>query len=257
MKVIGSGFGRTGTLSLKQALEDIGYRPCYHMEEVIQRPSHIRLWHQIANGQSVDWGDLFADFQATVDFPGSTVYKELLVAYPDAKVIHTIRDPEQWYDSTYETIYQARFIFPRWFQKLVPFIGQFLEMHEGLFWGTIFEGQFENRQRMIEIFHEHTEAVKGTVPTDRLLIFEVKEGWQPLCRFLDVPVPDRPFPHVNDKAAMQRRFQLIRIVLRVVPVALVGLLLYVLSRLMKTNLKSISLSLFWLQRRNGRQRIRG
>ena len=203
------------------------------MEEVIKRPQHIALWHQVANGQSVDWQALFAGFQATVDFPASTVYKELLNTFPNAKVIHTIRDPEGWYDSTYETIYQARSIFPRWLQQIMPFLKQFLEMQEGLFWGTIFEGQFENRQRMVEIFHEYTEEVKQTVPAEQLLIFQVKDGWQPLCQFLDAPVPNTPFPHVNDKATMLRRFQAIRFIFHFIPTVFAGLIFYLVYRVMK------------------------
>ena len=233
MKVIGSGFGRTGTLSLKQALEELGYGPCYHMEEVIKRPSHIRLWHQVANGVPVHLQALFADFQATVDFPASTVYKELLVAFPQAKIIHTIRDPERWYDSTYETIYQAKHIFPDWILQNVPLLRRFMEMQDKLFWDSLFEGQFENRQRMIEIFHEYTEEVKRTVPADRLLIFQVSDGWQPLCKFLDVPLPDSPFPHVNDKAAMLRRFQAMRIISWLIPATMAGLILFVIYRVMK------------------------
>ena len=236
MKVIGSGFGRTGTKSLKQALEEIGFGPCYHMEEVIKRPSHIASWHKVARGYPIDWLALFADFQASGDFPASTVYKELMAIYPEAKVIHTVRDPERWYDSTYETIYQARAIFPKWLRQTFPLFQQFIELQDGLFWNTIFEGQFENRQRMIEIFHEYTADVQRTVPAERLLIFRVADGWEPLCQFLDVPVPNRPFPHVNDKATIQRRIQVMRTISKLAPTTLVGLVLYIAYRLMKTRL---------------------
>lgn len=228
LKVIGSGFGRTGTLSLKMALEEIGYGPCYHMQEVIKRPSHIKLWHQMANGQRVDLHQIFADFQATVDFPANVIYKELMALYPEAKVIHTIRDPERWYESTYETIYPARFVFPDWLLRGVPFLRRFMEMQDGMFWETLFEGQFENRHRALEIFDEYTEDVKRTVPAEKLLIFNVAEGWQPLCQFLDVPIPDTPFPHVNDKATMQRRLQILNIVTRSAPPLLAGLVVLLL-----------------------------
>lgn len=233
MKVIGSGFGRTGTLSLKKALEEIGYGPCYHMEEVLKRPSHIALWQQAANGQPVEWQALFADFQATVDFPASVIYKELLALYPEAKVIHTVRDPQRWYDSTYATIYQAKDLFPAWLLKTVPFLRGFIDLQNKLIWNSLFEGQFENRPRMIDIFQEYTEEVKRTVPPDRLLIFQVKDGWQPLCQFLDVPVPDVPFPHVNDTATMLRRFQITNVVSYLVPTALAGLVFYVAYRVMQ------------------------
>ena len=223
MKVIGSGFGRTGTLSLKMALEQLGFGPCYHMEEVFKRTTHIQAWHDVAHGKKVNWPDLFEDFQATVDFPASVCYQELLAAFPEAKVIHTVRDPERWYDSTYETIYQASSIFPRWLQKMVKPLGRLIEMQQRLIWQTMLEGSFENRDRAIKIFQQRTEEVKQVVPADRLLIFNVKEGWGPLCHFLDVPVPDTPFPHVNDRQKMLKRFQTVRVVSRLGPVAAGGL----------------------------------
>lgn len=223
MKVIGSGFGRTGTLSLKTALEQLGFGPCYHMEEVFTRPKHIRAWHDVAYDKPVDWPDLFQDFQATVDFPASVCYRELMAAFPEAKVIHTVREPERWYDSTYETIYQASSLFPGWLLKMVKPIGRLSEMQQRLIWQNLFEDRFEDRQRAIEIFQQRTQEVKRVVPADRLLIFSVREGWEPLCRFLEVPVPNTPFPHVNDREVMLKRFRTMRLVSRWGPVAAAGL----------------------------------
>ena len=233
MKVIGSGFGRTGTLSMKAALERLGFNPCYHMETVLKSPSHLKFWHDVAMGQAVDWHQIFAGFEAAVDFPASSVYKELLAVYPHAKVIHTVRDPDRWYDSTYETIYQMKDIFPHWMRRYVPWVRHFVEMGDGMFWDRLFDGQFDNRARTIQLFNEYTEEVKRTVPAERLLIFNVKEGWQPLCQFLDRPVPDVPFPHKNDRSVMLRRFQAIRLVIRVVPTALAGLFLFLSYRLIR------------------------
>jgi hypothetical protein len=234
MKVIGSGFGRTGTLSMKVALEQLGFDPCYHMETVLTRPSHLNFWHDVASGKAVDWHQIFDDFQAAVDFPASSVYKELMAVYPEAKVIHTIRDPERWYDSTYETIYKMKDVFPQWMRQYVPWVRRFVEMGDGMFWDRLFAGQFENCPRMIQVFNDYTEDVKRTVPADRLLVFNVKEGWRPLCQFLDVTVPDTPFPHKNDRALMLRRFQAIRLLTRVVPTAFAGLIFLLLYRLIRT-----------------------
>jgi hypothetical protein len=234
VKVIGSGFGRTGTLSMKVALEQLGFGPCYHMEEVVKRPKHIQLWHNVAYGKPVDWHALFQNFQATVDFPASVVYKELMEAFPEAKIVHTVRDPERWYDSTYETIYQANSLFPSWLRKVVPIVSHFTQMERRLIWLNLFEGNFEDRQRAIEIFHQHTEAVKSTVPADRLLIFNVNEGWEPLCQFLGVPVPDTPFPHVNGRDAMLRRFKWLHVTFHYGPVVLAVLLLSVLIGILST-----------------------
>lgn len=209
---------------MKMALEQLGFGPCYHMEEVLKRPKHIRAWHDVAYDKPVDWQSLFQDFQATVDFPASICYQELMAAFPEAKVIHTVRDPERWYKSTQETIYQASSVFPRWLQNIVKPIGRFTEIQEKLIWQNLFEGRFENRARAIEIFEQRTEEVKRIVPADRLLIFNVKEGWAPLCRFLDVPAPNAPFPHVNDRKEMLKRLQTMRVVSRWGPVAAAGLI---------------------------------
>ena len=210
---------------MKVALEQLGFGPCYHMEEVFKRPKHIDAWHDAAHGKPVDWRALFRDFQATVDFPASVCYRELMAAFPEAKVIHTIRDPERWYDSTSETIYQASSLFPGWLLKTARPVGRLIEMQERLIWQNLLEDSFENRQRAIEIFQQHTEEVKRVVPADRLLIFEVKEGWEPLCQFLDVPVPDTPFPHVNDRETMLKRFRLMRLISRWGPVVVAGLVI--------------------------------
>ena len=210
MKIIGSGFGRTGTLSLKKALEQLGFGPCYHMETVIRWPKHIRLWHDVAMGKPVDWSDIFSQYQATVDYPASVYYKEMLAAYPDAKVIHTARDPERWYNSTLDTIYQAPHVFPRWVPQLIWPLRLWLEMQETIIWQKVFNGRFSNRKQAIAIFNDYIAAVQRTVPTEQLLVFNVEEGWEPLCRFLQVPVPNTPFPRVNGRKAMQRRLQAIR-----------------------------------------------
>lgn len=105
MKVIGAGFGRTGTMSLKAALEELGYGPCYHMTDVFEHPEHIRMWEAATRGEPVDWDELFAGYQATVDWPGAAFYRELMEVFPDAKVLLSLRDPEKWYESTRNTIY--------------------------------------------------------------------------------------------------------------------------------------------------------
>ena len=107
MKVIGAGFGRTGTLSVKAALEELGVGPCYHMVEVFDKPGHVALWQAAAEGKSIDWEELFADYNAVVDWPACTFYQQLMQAYPEAKVLLTVRDPQSWYESTKNTIYQV------------------------------------------------------------------------------------------------------------------------------------------------------
>ncbi|MCB8978556.1 MAG: sulfotransferase family protein [Ardenticatenaceae bacterium] len=219
LKIIGSGFGRTGTLSLKAALEILGFGPCYHMQEVIKRPSHIKKWQQIGRGKSVPWQSIFRHFQATVDYPASTYYRELLAAYPDAKVIHTVRDPERWYDSTAETIFRSMHGLPFWAYKLPWPMGNFIDLQEQIVWQGVFNGRFLDRTYAIQRFHEYTEEVKQNVPPEKLLIFQVKDGWEPLCNFLELPVPGVPFPRVNDRENILRQFKRLRQTLHLLPFA--------------------------------------
>lgn len=225
MKIIGSGFGRTGTASMKQALQQLGFDPCYHMEDVLKNPSNIKLWHDVAMGQSKNWDKIFDGYQAAVDFPVCIFYKELMEKYPDAKVIHTTRNSERWYDSTYETIYKIQDVFPRWLTTIFRPLGQFNDMVEKLVWSGIFNGNFEDRETTIKIFEDFTAEVKQTVPSERLLMFEVKQGWKPLCEFLGVPVPNTPFPHVNDRKQLLNQMKKMRLVTRLAPIAATVLLI--------------------------------
>ncbi len=217
MKVIGSGFGRTGTLSLKQALEELGVGPCYHMEEVMRNPAHVDLWTEAGQGRPVDWPRLFERYESAVDFPASVVYRDLLEAFPDAMVVHTVRDADAWYDSTSQTIYRARNLAPGWLRRIVPLTGRFGAMVDLVVWDGLFEGRFDDRDYAIERYNSWTAEVIATVPPERLLVFEVADGWAPLCEFLGVLQPDAPFPRVNDRERMLRRLRIVRIVTRIVP----------------------------------------
>lgn len=210
MQVIGTGFGRTGTLSTKRALEQLGVGPCHHMEEAVKHPGQFRVLEAHVRGEPVDWRRLFAGYRSQVDFPGACVWRELLDAFPDAKVLHTVRDPDRWYDSTLETIYPARTMVAPWVRRVSSTVDRALRVNDALIWDGVFEGRFEDRQRAIEIFHEWTAEVVGAVPADRLLVFDVADGWEPLCAFLGVPVPDEPFPHVNDRSSMRRKLGAVR-----------------------------------------------
>lgn len=219
VRVIGSGFGRTGTTSMKAALELLGFGRCYHMQEVFKRPSHARAWGQWRPGTLLDLDQLFAKFGAAVDFPASLIYDQLLDRFPHAKVVHTVRDPDRWYDSTAETIYRARDVFRSAPLRFIPQIRDLYEMLDFVIWDGLFDGRFEERDHAISVYQQWTRQVIATVPAERLLIFHVADGWEPLCGFLDVPVPDRPFPRVNDKAVFQQRLRAIRLASRTVPAA--------------------------------------
>lgn len=218
LQVIGAGFGRTGTLSLKRALDELGFGPTYHMEEVVRRPAHVASWLRYARTGDVNWDEMFSGFGSGVDFPVSCAWKDLAAHYPDAKVVLTVRDPDTWWTSTATTIYRTRTMFPWWLQRLAPVTGRWLEMVDRLVWDGIFEGRFTDRDHAVAVFERHVTDVAATCPPDRLLVFDVTEGWRPLCSFLDVPVPDRPFPRTNDARTLRRRFEAIRWGTRAVPV---------------------------------------
>jgi len=207
IKVIGAGFGRTGTLSLKAALEELGYDKCYHMVEAFRHHHHVDYWKRAYRKQTVDWNELFNGYQSIVDFPGCLYYEELMGFYPDAKVVLTYRDPVSWYESAYSTILTIR---PRADQLLklltrYPFSSKARNiLHTGLLNRTtiereLFKGQVGNRELVIDVFNKHLDEVKSRVPAERLLVYQVAEGWEPLCDFLGVPVPDRPFPQSNKR----------------------------------------------------------
>lgn len=208
--VIGAGFGRTGTLSLKSALEQLGFDPCYHMIELFQHPEHLPYWEKLARGETIDWRELFANYRASLDWPACTFYKEQMQAFPNAKVILTVRDPERWYESVRATIYQssnntggsplARLLM-RAMRLTVPQMRSIKRVHEGIIWGGTFNGRLADKNYAIAIFDQHIEEVINIVPPEKLLVYNVKEGWEPLCAFLGAAVPEQPFPHLNDRAS--------------------------------------------------------
>ncbi|QBD83361.1 sulfotransferase family protein [Ktedonosporobacter rubrisoli] len=207
MQVIGAGWGRTGTSSLKQALEILGFGPCYHMSELSQRPQDLPYWEQALKGELQDWGKIFRGYRSTVDWPGCAFYESLLQAYPQAKVILTVRDAQSWYESVCRTIYRRRqraarsllawllYYFER---KLIACEWPLTKFRSKLIWQGTFAGRFEEKSVAIEAFYRHIAHVRRSVPTERLLIYQVKDGWEPLCRFLACDVPQKQsFPHLN------------------------------------------------------------
>jgi hypothetical protein len=192
LSVIGAGVGRTGTYSLKLALEQLGCGPCHHMEEVIKdAPHHVPLWQAAVDGKP-DWSMAYKGYNAAVDWPTAAFWRELADAYPKAKVILTVRSPESWHDSFSQTIDKLLRL-----DDTPPPMRPFLTMAGGVIRKTGFD--VPGRDGLTGAFKAHWEAVVKHVPKDRLLVFEVKDGWQPLCAFLGKPVPDAPFPRSNSR----------------------------------------------------------
>ena len=209
LKVVGAGFGRTGTLSLKSALEMIGFGPCYHMLEVFPRHEHVAMWHRLAFENSIDWDLLFRDFQATVDWPSTRWWREIAAHFPDAKVLLSVRDPEAWHKSMSDTIYQPmNWPMPDNAPENVRLQNQ---MVRRAIMADTFDNRFEDKAHAIGVFNRHIQEVRDTIDPGRLLVFDVREGWAPLCRFLEVPIPDEPFPRLNDTASTQALIQRMRV----------------------------------------------
>lgn len=206
LRVIGAGMGRTGTLSLKAALDLLGFGPCHHMNELFADPSTVRHWEDAWTGRPVDWDAAFAGYASAVDYPTWPCWEALAETYPDARVILTVRDPERWYDSTRQTTWQAYLDErerPRGDRPL-PLTRRARQLARVLrgtarLWEVEFEDRFADRDYAIARFEQHNRSVVEALPPERLLVFAVKDGWGPLCDFLGVEPPDVPFPRSNDR----------------------------------------------------------
>ncbi len=211
MKIIGAGFGRTGTSSLKLALEELGCGPCYHMSEALAHPEHMQVWEAAAKGESVKWHHLLDGYNTTLDWPAAAFYEQLMEAYPDALVLLSVRDAERWYDSTRRTAYRATRLALAWrpvaafLDLIAPVQQQAVRLIDTVVWQGVFQGHFEDKQQALDTFDRHIQEVTRRVPAERLLVYDVREGWNPLCRFLGVDVPEgKPFPHALDASAYQK-----------------------------------------------------
>jgi hypothetical protein len=203
---------RTGTLTQKMALEMLGLGPCYHMVDVLADLDRAGQWDRALDGDA-PWEEIFAGFESTVDWPGGYFYRELIDVYPEAKVVLSVRDPESWERSMRQTVWAVRHgeslirLLSSARAHVNPAWKGFLHMIDRLVWedrGTFAAGH-ERPEQLIETMERHTEEVKRTVPADRLLVWSVTEGWGPLCEFLEVPVPDVQFPHINDRTEFLNR----------------------------------------------------
>lgn len=193
LSIIGAGFGRTGTLSLKLALDQLGFGPCYHMNEVFARPGHAQAWRDALRAGHADWDGLLRGYGAAVDWPSAYFWRQLAAHYPAARVILTVRDRDAWYQSI------ARTLFPAQRRPLPPpddpHYAQLAMPRELILQGTF--GQIEDKDHVLAVYDAHNAAVRAAIEPERLLEYDVTDGWAPLCAFLGVPVPDAPYPHSN------------------------------------------------------------
>jgi hypothetical protein len=212
MTVIGAGLPRTGTLTQKLALEELGLGPCYHWVNVLADLDQVELWNRALDGES-PWEDIFDGHRSTVDWPGGYFYRELMDFYPEAKVLLSVRDPEAWERSFRDTIWtmcHGETLMPllsRARAEVDPRWRRYLTLVDRMFWGPqgTFAAGHAEPELLIEQMVRHSEEVRRVVPAERLLVWEVTDGWGPLCEFLEVDVPDGPLPHANDRDSFVER----------------------------------------------------
>lgn len=217
LKIIGTGLGRTGTHSLKLALEMLGFGKCYHMHELFQHPGDLKYFKAASQGKEVNWDELFSNYNSGVDYPVASYYKELYEYYPGAKVIHNVRDAESWYESASKTILKISSPFaPSVLKKAIhlPFSKVARSRIPVLLYNRKiairqFGSDFSDKERIIEAFNKHNEEVIRTIPSNKLLLFKPSDGWKHLCEFLEVHVPKEDYPRTNTPEEFYRTVDII------------------------------------------------
>lgn len=202
LSVIGAGLSRTGTLSLKFALEQLGVGRCFHMIEMFQNPI-VEPFAAAARGEAVDWEQAFEGYAASVDLPSARFYREQAEAFPDARVILTVRDPEAWFRSTQSTVFSPESPMRNRPADAPPPTEMEIMLQAVV--DEFFEHRLNDRETMLGVYHRHNEAVQRTIAPERLLVYDVAQGWAPLCAFLGVPLPEGPMPRVNSTAEFNAR----------------------------------------------------
>jgi hypothetical protein len=195
LRVIGAGLGRTGTLTLKAGLEQLGFGPCHHMVEVFAHPEQRAFWRRAAEGEAVDWEEVFADYRASVDWPSCHFWRQLSERYPDARLVLTVRDAQGWWESMSGTILK---VIAAGMADTDPERRAASRFAELIIAQQTFGGDF-SQANVIAAFERHNAAVQAAIPAERLLVYEVAQGWGPLCDFLGVPVPAAEFPRTNSR----------------------------------------------------------
>jgi hypothetical protein len=204
LAVVGAGFGRTGTNSLKLALEMLGFGPCHHMYEVFNDPGQLPYWQAAARGEQPDWDEVFAKFGAAVDWPSARYWREINAHYPNAKVLLSVRPEDKWIDSVHATIYATM---KNWESRPEGHNRDLGAMALETVCNQVFDGKLGDREHAKSVYRAHIAEVQATIASERLLSYDVAEGWEPLCAFLGVLMPDEAFPRTNSTEDFQARFQ--------------------------------------------------
>jgi len=196
LEVIGAGLGRTGTHSLGLALEKLGFGPYYNTIEVAKNAGHLELWNNAIDGKFVDWDYLFSAYKSSVEWPGAFFYRELVQHFSNAMVILTSREAESWYESASNTIFESLELSA---YNPDPLKRENSSLNRRLILERMFESQYHDKQFAINIYEKHIEQVLESVPSDKLLQFDVRDGWEPLCEFLQKPIPKESFPWLHER----------------------------------------------------------
>lgn len=214
LKVIGAGFPRTATTSLKAALDRLGFGACHHMYEVLSRPGQVERWLPVLSGAPIDWEHVFDGYRSAVDWPAAFFWRELTEAYPDAKVILTVRDAHHWYAS-FRTMLTGMRRALNATDQMTPLMESMTRfqpvmdlMGRATFGDEWSSGAAADEEHAVEVFRRHIRTVQESLPAHRLLVFEASQGWAPLCDFLGVERPEgEPFPRLNDTETMRRNLE--------------------------------------------------
>ena len=191
LRVVGAGFPRTGTKSLKEALEQVLGGPCYHMVEVFEHLEHVPVWREALAGRAPDWNEFLGDYASAVDWPASAFWRDLAEANPDALIVLSVRDDaESWWRSADRTIFTItrRREYPG-HEEWLAMAHELLESRIGRPW--------DDRRTAMAAYERHNAEVRATAPRERLLEWNARDGWGPLCDALGVAEPDGPFPRIN------------------------------------------------------------
>lgn len=197
LKVIGTGFGRTGTDSMREALNILGYGPCHHMRELLKDAEHERLWRAVIAGETPDWELLLGGYNSCVDWPSAYYWPQLIKAFPQARVILTWRTAESWWTSFEKTILPRILNYKK---------SDATQKNGELIGPRVFHGRPEDRDHCMAVYEANVALVKEKVSGDRLLVHRLGDGWEPLCAHLGVAVPDVPYPAKNSTGEFQEEF---------------------------------------------------
>ncbi len=202
LSIIGAGLGRTGTKSLKIGLERLGFGSCHHMEELFKNPTQLPHWRAAIAGDFVDWDVVLAGYNSCTDYPSAYFWRELAQTYPDAKVVLTVRSVESWWESYSNTIMKALQNVPK---DAPPHIREVRAMAAKLWGEKTFGAALDDRTAGFAAYERYVDDVIASISSDRLLCFDVGEGWKPLCNFLGKPIPDGEFPRTNSSVEFWER----------------------------------------------------